>query len=395
MTQPIRLAYLVTHPIQYQAPLLRRISQEPDIDLTAFFCSDFSVSGYVDPGFGKRITWDVPLLDGYKHEFLPALGSTKSITFWKPFNYGLWKRLRAGKFDAIWIHGYARFINWQAIVMAKLLGIKVLIRDEATLTSAKRGAAKQRLKKMFFTLLNKACNGFLAIGSMNREYYMAHGVPDNKIFLVPYAVDNQYFENQAEICSQNREALRASLNLQPSRPIILYASKLSERKRPTDLLQAFTQMADNCSPRPYLLFVGDGEMRATLEREVAHLALQQDVHFLGFKNVSELPCYYDLCDVFVLPSFNEPWGLVINEAMNAGRAVIVTEQVGSGGDLVTQGENGYVFSAGDIQGLALALQNVLSDPKNCAAMGQRSKEIIRNWGFEQDVEGLKKALTVS
>src|SRR5712675_1980554 len=69
----VRLAYLVSHPIQYQAPLLRRIAQEPDIDLTVFFGSDFSVRDYKDAGFGVGVKWDVPLLDGYRHEFLPVL----------------------------------------------------------------------------------------------------------------------------------------------------------------------------------------------------------------------------------------------------------------------------------------------------------------------------------
>ena len=69
----VKVAYLVSHPIQYQAPLLRRIAQEPDIDLTVFFGSNFSVQEYVDKGFGVDVKWDVPLLDGYRHEFLPSI----------------------------------------------------------------------------------------------------------------------------------------------------------------------------------------------------------------------------------------------------------------------------------------------------------------------------------
>lgn len=394
MKELTRVAYLVTHPIQYQVPLLRRIANEPGVDLTVFFCSDFSVNGYVDPGFGKHITWDVPLLDGYRHEFLPALGDSRTVTFWKPWNYGLWNKLGKGKFDAIWIHGYARFINWQAILMAKSLGIKVLIRDEATLVSAKRGLVKQIIKKIFFAAISKLSDGFLAIGSMNREYYLAHGVPEEKIFLMPYAVDNGFFSDKAKSCSANREALRASFDLQQGRPVVLYASKLSERKRPSDLLEAYVHISNKLSSKPYLLFIGDGEMRPSLEKEVERLKLGNDVRFLGFKNLSELPCYYELCDVFVLPSFHEPWGLVVNEAMNAGRAVIVTDQVGSGQDLVKQGENGYVFKAGDVNGLADALQKVLEDKNRCRAMGQRSLEIISQWGFEQDMAGLKQALDV-
>ena len=93
----VRLAYLVSHPIQYQAPLLRRIAQEPDIDLTVFFGSDFSVRDYEDKGFGVGVKWDVPLLDGYRHEFLPVLRDDANPGTMSPLNYGIFSRLRGEK----------------------------------------------------------------------------------------------------------------------------------------------------------------------------------------------------------------------------------------------------------------------------------------------------------
>src|SRR5664279_5700620 len=93
----VRLAYLVSHPIQYQAPLLRRIAQEPDIDLTVLFGSDFSVRGYRDAGFGVGVKWDVPLLDGYKHEFLPKLRDSGDVSVASPLNRGIASRLRGRK----------------------------------------------------------------------------------------------------------------------------------------------------------------------------------------------------------------------------------------------------------------------------------------------------------
>ena len=107
----VRLAYLATHPIQYQAPLLRRIAQEPGIDLTVFFGSDFSVRGYTDEGFGVGVKWDIPLLDGYRHVFLPTLRDTRTVSFASPLNCGIVSHLRGANgdpaFDALWVHGYA------------------------------------------------------------------------------------------------------------------------------------------------------------------------------------------------------------------------------------------------------------------------------------------------
>ena len=115
-------------------------------------------------------------LDGYEYEFLPAIGDTKKITFWRPLNYGLFRCLKSGQFDILWIHGYARWIHWVAIIFAKILGIKVFIRDESTNSSAERGRIKQFIKKIFFKILNAMTDGFLAIGSMNRQYYVDFGI---------------------------------------------------------------------------------------------------------------------------------------------------------------------------------------------------------------------------
>ena len=389
----VRIAYLVTHPIQYQVPLLRRIAMEPDFDLTVFFRSDFSTREFIDPDFGRSIKWDVSLLDGYDYEILPAFGGRDRLSVWRPWNHGLWQRLRKGRFRVLWIHGYAPFFHLYAMIAAKLLGIKVLIRDEATLVSKDRGMLKKIAKRAFFFWINFLCDGFLAIGTMNKEYYKANGVPANKIFEMPYAVDNDSFREKSRLCRLNRETLRASLGLASRRPVVLYTGKLSQRKGPMDLLEAFSRIVTNLTPSPYLLFAGDGEMRRVLEKRVAIMGLAGDVLFLGFKNQGELPCFYDLCHVFVLPSSYEPWGLVINEVMNASRAVIASDQVGSATDLIQPGVNGLVFKAGDVTGLSLALKEALSNRKRWRTMGQASLDIVSKWGFTEDIRGLKCAVS--
>lgn len=389
----MRLAYLVTHPIHYQAPLLRRIAREPDIDLQVFFASDLSVGQFLDTGFGASIRWDVPLLEGYHYEFLPAIGDTKRVSFYRPYNYGLKERLIAGKFDALWIHGYMRWPHWCAMLIAKRLGIKVLIRDEATAISIRRGAVKRRAKKGFFTILRRLVDAFMAIGTLNREYYRQNGIEDARIFSMPYAVDNAYFQTLSRKSAGGREALRSKLGLRPDRRIILYAGKMSERKRPHDLLEAYVRFSPDgrTEPDPYLVYVGDGAERERLKARISSLGWSS-IHLLGFRNQSEIPAYYDLCDVFVMPSAFEPWGLVVNEAMNAGRSIIASDQVGCSADLVKNGVNGWTYHVGDIGALHNALRDVLSDPTRCYRMGQDSLGIISKWDFERDVQGLRTAL---
>lgn len=387
-----RLAYLVSHPIQYQAPMLRLLAQDPELAITVFFCSDLSLRKYIDPGFGKEMRWDIPLTEGFEHIFLPSAFGADEISFWQPLNYGLSRHLTKDRFDVLWVHGYARWTNWAAIAIAKMRGIRVLVRDEASDISAARSRPKRMAKRAFLRLLDRFTDAFLAIGALNRAYYRANGIRDDKLFLVPYAVDNAFFEKRALVAA-NVEELRRQHGLRDNWPVILYASKMTARKRASDLLEAYIRLSPDgtTAPDAYLLLIGDGEERPQLEQRAAQLGWQT-IQFLGFKNQTELPAYYALADVFVLPSVQEPWGLVVNEAMNAGTAIIVSDQVGSGADLVRNGENGYVFKATDIAELHDALRNIIADPELRKRMGAKSLDIISNWGIEQDVEAIKQLL---
>ncbi len=393
----MRLAYLVSHPIQYQAPLLRRIAQEADIDLTVFFGSDFSVRGYKDEGFGVGVKWDVPLLDGYHHEFLPQLRQTTGVGVASPLNHGIFSRLRgrndAQPFDALWVHGYATINAMHGIIAANALGIPVLLRAESWLRDRDRSGMKLAIKGLFLDMLKHLVDATLPIGSLNAAYWSHYFGEDFPQFLMPYAVDNSYFQQRAFAARSGRAALLADLDLDPRRPVILFASKLQHRKHCGDLLEAYLHLAPapGAEPFPSLIIVGDGEARAELEARVAATGLKS-VRFCGFRNQSELPRFFDIASVFVLPSQHEPWGLIVNEVMNAGRAVIVSDDVGCQPDLITDGVEGAIFPARDVAALTDALHRVLATPETAAAMGQRALERIQSWSFEEDVRGLRRAL---
>ncbi len=398
MNKSIRLAYLVSHPIQYQAPLLRRISEERDIDLTVFFGSDFSVRGYKDEGFGVGVAWDVPLLEGYKHLFLPAIRDNGRVSVAAPLNRGIFDRLRGTgaepSFDVLWVHGYATVNAMHGMLVAKALGIPVLLRAESWLKDRSRSNAKLALKRRFFDGLKSLVDGVLPIGTLNAEYWRYYFGSDVPQFLMPYAVDNRYFAQRSVEAADRRSGLMQEFGLEAGRPVILFASKLQTRKRCADLIEAYARLVgtgDCVASTPYLLIVGDGEERGRLETQVKERALDS-VRFCGFRNQSELPSFFDLASVFVLPSEHEPWGLIVNEVMNAGRAVIVSDDVGCQPDLITDGVEGCVFPVGDIDGLRRALGRVLASPETVLEMGRRAKERIASWDFEADVRGLRSAI---
>jgi len=390
MKRTARLAYFVSHPIQYQAPLLRRLAREPDIDLHVFFASDHSVREFVDEGFGVKVEWDVPLLEGYRYEFLPrvqALEPSRSA----PFSRGIFERLRGGGFDAVWVHGYSTVNSLRAILSASMLQIPVLLRAESTLHDRERSPAKMLAKDLFFHILRKHVSGVLAIGQANAVYWRRYLGSEMAIYAMPYAVNNAFFEQKVMESAPKRHDLRREMGLKEGWPVVLFASKLQSRKRCGDLLEAWLRLRAY-GLDAYLVIVGDGEERARLEEQTLSSAFGNDVRFTGFKNQTELPALFALCDVFVLPSVYEPWGLVVNEAMAAARAVIVSDEVGCQSDLVQDGVNGRVFPAGDIDALRASLRDVLSVPGRAREMGAEGLAIIRKHSFEEDVAGLRQAL---
>jgi glycosyltransferase involved in cell wall biosynthesis len=394
--RPARLAYLVSHPIQYQAPLLRRIAREPDIDLTVFFGSDFSVRSYRDEGFGVDVAWDTPLTEGYKHRFLKPLRDSGTVSATSPISRGIYRNLRGpdglAAFDALWVHGYASVNALQGIVAANALHIPVLLRAESWLRDRERGRVRLAAKDFCFGILGRMIAATLPIGTLNAEYWLHYFGEDMPQFLMPYAVDNDYFARKAAEAAPHQAELRASLQLDAARPVILFASKLQERKNCMDLIEAYARFVQSkLAAAPYLIIAGDGEERARLETFCRDAALA-DVRFVGFQNQSVLPRYFQLADVFVLPSRHEPWGLIVNEAMAAGCACIVSDDVGAHTDLINDGVEGFVFPTGNVPALTAALENIFATPGAAAAMGQRAAERIRNWSFEQDVIGLRAAL---
>jgi glycosyltransferase involved in cell wall biosynthesis len=391
---PFRVAYIVTHPIQYQAPLLRYLSRAGGIDLRVFFLSDFSLREHYEPAFKKTVKWDVSLSEGYAWEILPRLfrGVPTATRPWWPVA-GLRDCLREGAFDAVWVHGWAHVGLCQFIQDAASLGLPVLLRGEFTLEGKPRSMLQRRVRDAFYLRwLFRRVAAFLCIGTRNREFYRQYQVPEDRLFSVPYAVDNAFFQARSAQAARQREILRRALGLQSGRPVILFAGKLIPAKAPDELLAAFSHVYRQSAgdAAPYLLYVGDGPLRETMAKKAKPFG--DAVRFLGFCNQSQLPVLYDLCDVFVLPSRFEPWGLVVNEVMNAGRPIIVSDRVGAAADLLTNGDNGFVYPSGDTGTLAARLMQIFESPRLRIAMGEQSLKRINRWDFAADRRGLLQAL---
>lgn len=375
----IKLAYLVSHPIQYHAPLFRALAQVPELDFEVLFCCDTGVRPVFDRGFQRRIRYDVPLTEGFASRFLWNVSPRPYPSFFGVINPGVVPLVLRPRHDAIILHGYGRPTPLAALLLHRPRRTpKLLMRGDSN-SRAVTSAAKARLKDVALRALLSRVDCCLSMGARNAEYYRMFGVPDSRIRFAPHAVDNDYFEARSAEARADPGTARRRFGLPEGLPLFVFSGKLLPAKRPADAIQAlaFARRRTPCA----LAIAGDGVLRASLEEEVRRLGLQEWVRFLGFLNQSELPGLYGCSDALVLPSGHEPWGLVVNEAMACGQAVLVSEDVGAAPDLVGP-QNGRVVATGDVQALGEAMALVVGDAQRLAAMKQASRNLIRRWSIQ-------------
>ena len=343
-----RVAVVASHPIQYQAPWFRQLAQVTD--LTVFFCHRQSADDQARAGFGEAFEWDVPLLDGYRYEYLDNVSQAPGVgEFAGCDTPGIRHRLAAGRFDACIVNGWYLKSYLQAMRSARGLGMAVLVRGDSQLREP-RGALKSALKYFPYRWMLAQIDAHLFVGQANREYLQHYGVRNENLFFAPHFVDNIRFANGADAAREDGEAarLRESWGAHPRAVIFGFAGKLVPEKRPDDFLAAIGRLArQDAGVRGVIIGAGTEAPRLRERAESEGLP----VAFTGFVNQSALPAHYAAMDCLVVPSASESWGLVVNEAMAAGRPVILSDRVGCVPDLVIEGETGFSYPMGDVAAL--------------------------------------------
>src|SRR3989344_967375 len=376
-----RLAIITSHPIQYQTPLFKKISEHGEIQLTVYFREKKgALAPYYDKEFGKNVKWEIPLLEGYFFKFLSGL---KHLT----------QELQPTSYDALIVYGWNSWLNLFACLLCRMRKIKVFIYGENPLNQEKkkRGIA-QAIKRKVLCLLFQQMSACLFIGKENKKFYEWLGVSKKKLFYVPYAVDNARFReanirlleirSPLEIGSQGGEHQNKNIT-------ILFVGKLIARKRPLDLIRAFAPF----DAKSQLVMVGEGSLKRELEEYVQKNKIK-NVRFAGFVNQETLSTYYREADVFVLPSGRgETWGLVVNEAMNFSLPIIGSDSVGCAADFVRQGINGFTYPEGDIKKLSEHIKMLVGNENTRKSFGKESEMLVRHFSYEKDIEGIIQALS--
>ena len=349
----LRIGFLLSHPIQYFAPIFRALAKE--CDLTVFYAHRQTAEQQARAGFGVAFEWDVDLLSGYHSRFLTNVARAPSTDrFFGCNTPEIATEIAGGAFDGFVVPGWALLTYWQAVRACRRARVPVFVRGDSQLVGRRTGAVRLA-KSLAFRRVLRQFDGYLYVGQRNRAYLQHYGAPTDRLFFSPHCVDNDAFRTAADGARRQVEAGNAG----PDRPRrLLFVGKLIERKHPFDLLRA-SSLVNLPGGRVEVAFAGSGDLQDALTTAAAAAGIQ--AHFHGFANQSELPAIYAAADVIVLPSdARETWGLVINEAMACGVPAVVSDTVGCGPDLVEPGLTGAVFPLGDVAALARGIEAVLA-----------------------------------
>ncbi|MDD5005697.1 MAG: glycosyltransferase family 4 protein [Candidatus Omnitrophica bacterium] len=227
----------------------------------------------------------------------------------------------------------------------------------------------------------KNSDAIITYGKHVKNYLVSLGIKEDKIFCAMHSLDNSSFDKYISVEEKNN--LKRKLNIENNK-IILYVGRIDKCKGLDYLVDAVSKIKlSNIS----VLFIGKGEYKDTLEEKCK--ASKIKYIFLGYVHNKELFRYYAIADIFILPSittdnFKEPWGLVVNEAMNQGCPAIVTNAVGAaGGGLVEDGINGIIIPEKNSEEIRKAMEKLLTDDKLWRSMAQAGREKVKEYTPEQ------------
>jgi glycosyltransferase involved in cell wall biosynthesis len=381
-----RLAIVTTHPIQYYAPWFRFLAEHTELDLRVFYLWDFGVTHQADPGFGRTLRWDVPLLHGYPWELVPNRSRRPGTGHFRGIdNPQLAERLRDFDPDAALLMGYTYASFARLLWSWDRRKCPLLFRGDSHRLVRPSGM-KDWLRRRLIAGIFRRFAAFLYVGAANRDYLLYHGVPEERLFFSPHAIDNQRFLASGDTAREEAAAWRRNLGIPEGDRVILFAGKFEPKKRSLDLLEAFHRAA---VPQTALLLVGSGELEAALRARAG-----RGVYFAPFQNQTRMPCVYAAADVVVLPSYGprETWGLCINEAMCLAKPIIVSSHVGCARDLVVPGKSGLIFPAGDVEALAGCLRSALGNLEQLTHWGQASLERVQHYSYHESTTGVLQAL---
>jgi glycosyltransferase involved in cell wall biosynthesis len=376
MTLRVALLHNIISP--HVVPLFRRLAELPDLSLKVYFLAETD----------RNRRWETTIGDAFHYAVLPnwAIRIGRADLFTLFINPTIIQELRRDDFDVLISVGWDSVAAWAAYALCKARRKPFILWSGST---ANEPSWRRTLARLPVRHVVRGSASWIAYGSRARAYLVELGADLARIFIAYNTVDVDWFAARAAELRPRRAELRHELGLGAG-PVVLYVGQLIERKGACDLLQAFELIVER-RPDAQLVLVGYGPLEVELRARVARMGMP-NIHFRGHVPIRDLPRYYVAADTFVLPSHEEVWGLVLNEAAASGLPLVTTDVTGAAPDLITPGLNGEIVPPAHPAALADALLRTL---ENAKSMGAASQQLIRERTYAQNVVAIRAAIAAA
>jgi glycosyltransferase involved in cell wall biosynthesis len=372
-----RLTIITEIIAPYRIPVFNVLAEHPEIDLHVIFLAE------TDPTQRQWLVYKNEIK--FSYEVLPSWRRRmrkQSLLV----NWGVTAALRRTAPDVIVCGGYNYVASWRALSWARDNEIPFLLWVESTAKDQRNNSVRiEPLKRKFI----QQCTAFIVPGRASVEYVRQYRISGQQIFVAPNAVDSHFFSRHAEKVRHDPAAHRKILDV-PAR-FFLFAGRLVPEKGIFDLLDAYTMLPPELRQQVAFVLVGEGPSRAEISRRAAAIKCGL-VKIDGFAQREQLASYYALAETFVFPTHSDPWGLVVNEAAACGLPIIASEAAGCVPDLLEDNWNGRVVPAHVVTQLAMAMQELASDPQLRAVMGQRSRDRVHQYSPQACAAGIAEGV---
>jgi glycosyltransferase involved in cell wall biosynthesis len=367
-----KLAIVVSHPIQYYAPLFKTLAQE--IELKVFYSHNPSATEIGKDGFGKAFHWDIDLLDGYSYEFLENVSENPSVSDYNGCDTpGIGEALAKYGATHVVIFGWYLKSLRQALQYCKKEKLPVAARGDSQLNPL-QALYKRIIKQIYYPYFLSQFDAFLYVGKRNKAYLQQYGVKERKLIFSPHAVNQVFWKGQ-------RESKEQAFTF-------IWVGKFIPKKRPADVISAFLKI-DEISEKVQLKMIGTGDL---LEVCKSQASISKNIHFLGFKNQTELREEYLKADALILASnYDETWGLVVNEAFAAGLPAIVSTACGCSPDLILEGKTGFSYKFAEVDDLKTKMKLLLQE-KDAHERQQHLNQINEQYSYQRNIASFQKFL---
>lgn len=367
----------------YMQPVFEALGREPDLDVEYYFYSN---------GGEKYWLTEHGVVAGERQVYLRGFS-----LFGTRIALGLFPVLARKRHDLYVKCANGRFALPVTYLMARMRRRPFVLWTEIWTRYTTPG---QRLGWPLARHIYRNADAIVATGEHVKAFLTGHGVSAERIVVFPFSVDNDMYSRAVE--ESEKAVLRRGLGISEDAPVVLYLGRLSQEKGVDILIEAFaTYLHSSSDEETVLVVAGTGSEEPRLKEKARTLGIEDRTRWPGYVKAAETVGYYAISTTMVLPSvelpdYRETWGLTVNEAMNQGVPVIVSDTVGAGaGGLVLDGKTGLIVPQRNPDALAHAIKRLLGEADLHMRLSAASRDRVLGWTQAGGAKAFAKAIRMA